>query len=229
MRPLAGADEVVGAAELGDRVEQDDDVVTHLDEALGPLDRQLGDRGVVLGGTVEGRGDDLALDRALHVGDLFGPLVDEDDHEVDLGVVRRDRVGEGLHDHRLAGLGRGDDEPALALADRGDEVDDPGREDVRLGLEAQAVLRVERRELAELGALARLVGAEPVDRVEVRQRGVLRAGVARADALLLRLLALARRLGRADDGVALAQVVALDDARAARRRRCCPGGSPRSG
>ena len=40
--------EVVGAAEPGDRVEQHDDVVAHLDQPLGPLDGQLGDRGVVL-------------------------------------------------------------------------------------------------------------------------------------------------------------------------------------
>ena len=57
--------EVVGATEPGDRVEQDDDVVAQLDEALGALDRQLGDGRVVLGRPVEGRGDDLTLDRAL--------------------------------------------------------------------------------------------------------------------------------------------------------------------
>ena len=87
IRPLAGRRQVVGAAQAGDRVEQHDDVVAQLDEALRPLDRELGDRGVVVGGAVEGRGDDLALHRALHVGDLFGPLVDQDDHEVALGVV----------------------------------------------------------------------------------------------------------------------------------------------
>jgi hypothetical protein len=94
MRPDAGRRQVVGAAQAGDRVEQHDDVVAQLDEALGALDGELGDRRVVLGGTVEGRGDDLALHRALHVGDLFGALVDEHDHEVHLGVVDRDRVGD---------------------------------------------------------------------------------------------------------------------------------------
>jgi hypothetical protein len=64
-----------------------------------------------------------------------GPLVDQDDHEVALGVVRRDGVGDRLHHHRLAGLGRADDEGALALADRHHQVDDAGGEDARLGLE----------------------------------------------------------------------------------------------
>jgi ATPase subunit of ABC transporter with duplicated ATPase domains len=40
--------------------------------------------------------DDLALDGALHVGDFLRPLVDQDDHEVALGVVLGDRVRDRL-------------------------------------------------------------------------------------------------------------------------------------
>ena len=67
------------------------------------------------------------LHRAAHVGDLFGPLVDEQHDELDLGVVALDRRGDRLHDRGLAGLRRRHDEAALALADRRDEVDDPRR------------------------------------------------------------------------------------------------------
>jgi hypothetical protein len=52
---------VVGAGEAGDRVEQDDDVLLVLDEALGLLDDHLGDLHVALRRLVEGRADDLAL------------------------------------------------------------------------------------------------------------------------------------------------------------------------
>ena len=68
------------------------------------------------------------------------------------GLFVRDGVGDLLQHDRLAGLGRRDDEAALALADRRDEVDDALRELLGRGLEAQALLRVERRELAELHA-----------------------------------------------------------------------------
>src|SRR5690606_728761 len=57
-----GRGQVVGTAQTGDGVEQHDHVVTQLHQPLGALDGQLGDRGVVLGRAVEGRGDDLALD-----------------------------------------------------------------------------------------------------------------------------------------------------------------------
>src|SRR5690606_10289535 len=191
--------EVVRTAQAGDRVEQHDDVVTQLHQALGTLDGELGDRGVVLGRAVEGRGDDLALDRPLHVGDLFRTLVDEDDHQVALGVVVGDRVGDRLHDHGLAGLRRGHDQTALALADRRHEVDDPRGQHARVGLQAQAVLRVERGELVELRAAAAVFGRHAVDGVEADQRVELLAPLA--------FLGLADRAG---DVVALAQAVLAD-------------------
>ena len=85
---------------------------------------------------VERRGDDLALDRALHVGDLLGPLVDEQHDEVDLGVVGGDAVGDVLQQHRLAGARRRDDQAALPLADRHHQVHDARRQVVGRGLEA---------------------------------------------------------------------------------------------
>ena len=54
-------DGVVGAREARDRVEQDDDVLLVLDQALGLLDHHLGHLHVALRRLVEGRGDDLAL------------------------------------------------------------------------------------------------------------------------------------------------------------------------
>ena len=90
--PAGRGGEVVRAAEPGQPVEQHDHVVAELDQPLGPLDRELGDRRVVGRRPVERRGDHLALDRALEVGDLLGPLVDQHHHQVALGVVGGDRV-----------------------------------------------------------------------------------------------------------------------------------------
>ena len=157
---------------------------------------------MVLRRTIEGGGDDLTLDRALHVGDLFGALVDEHHHDVDLGVVLGDRLRDGLQDERLAGLRRRDDEAALTLADRRDEVDDARRELLGRRLEAQALVRVDGRELAEVDAVRGLVDGLAVDRVDLHDRVVLLASAL--------LVAVARLADGADDGVALAQVVLLD-------------------
>jgi hypothetical protein len=156
-----------------DRVEQHDDVAAHLDEPLDAVEHELGDLHVVLGGLVEGRGDDLALDRALHVGDLLGSLVDEQHDEVDVGVVGGDRVGELLEDRRLARLRRRDDEPALALADRAQQVHDARRRIVIGSLEAQTLFGEERRQLLEEGPTTRRFGVDAVDGVDLEQCAVL--------------------------------------------------------
>src|SRR5674536_265055 len=164
---------VVGATQPGDGVEEHHHVVTELDQPLGSLDRELRDGGVVRRWAVEGGGDDLALHRPLHVGDLFWPLVDQDHHQVALRVVGRDCVGDRLENHRLASLRRADDQTALALADRGDQVDHPGGQHVRLGLQPQSVLRVERGQRGELRPLSTRLQVSAVDLVQAHQRVVL--------------------------------------------------------
>src|SRR5262245_9431391 len=168
--------QVVGAGEPRDAVEDDDDVLPHLDEPLRALDRELGDLGVLVGRPVEGAGDDLAvLDVTAHVGHLFGPLVHEQDHEVHLGVVAFDRVHDLLEDRRLARLRRRDDQPALTFPDRRDEVDDPPRDVGRVvgHLETELGVREQRSEVLELRPLAGGLGRHAVDLVDAQQRRVL--------------------------------------------------------
>jgi hypothetical protein len=111
--------------------------------------------------------------RALHVGDLFGPLVDEQHDEVDLGVVVHDGVGDVLQQHRLAGARRRDDQRALALADGAEQVDDAGRVVLRgVGTRGCSRPRVERRQVVEEDLVARDLGRLEVDRLDLEQREV---------------------------------------------------------
>ena len=56
---------------------------------LARLEDELGDLDVVVGRAVEGRVDDLAVHRTLHVGDLLRPLVDQQHDEVRVRVSWR--------------------------------------------------------------------------------------------------------------------------------------------
>ena len=188
--------EVVRAREAGDRVEQDHDVAAGLDLALRDLEGHLRDVGVVLGGLVERGADDLALDATAHVRDLLGPLADEGDHQEDVRVVGADAVGDALEQHRLAGLGRADDERALALAERVDEVDQALAEVLRVRLEVDQLDRVDRGQVPEVRAAAGGLGVDAVDGVDAEQAPVL--------------LALARGAHGAGDAVADAQAEAAD-------------------
>src|SRR5690606_39364149 len=113
-------------------------------------------------------------------------------------------------------LRRRDDETALALADRRDEVDDPRRDGVLRGLQAQTLVRVQRGELGEVHSLAGPLDGHAADGVDLHERGelalvlaALAAAVAAAavvlDLLDALLLALAGRLDLPGHGIALAQ------------------------
>jgi hypothetical protein len=163
---------VVGARQAGDRVEQDDHVALVFDQALGLLDHHFGDLDVARGRLVEGRGDDFAAHRAQHFGDFLGALVDQQDDQRDVGMVGGDGVGDVLHHHRLAALRAGDQQAALALADRGDHVDDAAGDvlfALDVALEQHVLGGVQRRQVLEqdlvLGGLRRLA----IDLVDLDQ------------------------------------------------------------
>ncbi len=154
------------SGEARDRVEQDDDVALVLHQAFGLLDHHVGHRHVAGGGLVECGGDDLTTHRTLHLGHLLGTFVDEEDDEVDVGVVGRDGVGEILEDHRLSRAGSGDDEAALPESQRGHHVEDPCRQVVLLRLEMQSAMRVERRQVVEQRLVLKGARRVEVDRLD---------------------------------------------------------------
>ena len=91
-----------------------------LGKALCLLDYHLGNLDMAACGLVEGRGYYLALNHAAHLGDFLRTLVDKEDHQCALGMVRGDALRDVLQEHGLSGLRGSDDKSALALADRGD-------------------------------------------------------------------------------------------------------------
>ena len=105
--------------------------------------------------------------------------------------------------------------PALALADRRHEVDDPRRHVARIGgiLEVQVLVGEQRGEVLEARPPAGLLGVGAVDRQHVEQRRVLLVAPGRAarpgDVVALAQPELAGELDR-DVGVLAAREVALD-------------------
>ena len=92
--------------------------------ALGLLQHDAGNLHVAVGGLVEGRGYHLCIDGAGHVCHLLRALVDEQHHDVCLGMVGSDGVGNVLHQDGLTSLRLSDDEGTLTFTDRSKEVYD---------------------------------------------------------------------------------------------------------
>ena len=152
---------------------------------------------------VEGRADDFAAHRALHLGHFLGPLVDQQHDQVDIGVVGGDGMREVLHHHRLAALRRRDEQGALAFAERRDQIDDAARDvlvGLDLALELELFLREQRRQVLEHDLVLALLGRQAVDLVDLHEGEVA--------------LAVLRHPHFAFDGVAGVQVEAADLARA---------------
>ena len=154
------------------------------DQALGFFDHHLGHLDVTGGRLIEGRAHDLAFHRARHVGHFLGPLVDQQDEEVDLRVVGGDRVGDILQHHRLAGPGRSDDQGALALAQRRDQIDHPGRQILGRGildLELHSFFRIKRRQVVEIDPVADVLRWPEIDVLDLEKREVPLAILGRAN------------------------------------------------
>ncbi len=87
-------------------------------------------------------------------------------------MVGGDGVGDLLQKHRLAGARRRHDQPALALADRRDDIDDARRK-ILLGgilvLHAQPLVRIERRQVVEIDLVAGFFRVFEVDGVDLEK------------------------------------------------------------
>ena len=101
-----GDDGIVGAGQARDGVEHDDDVFFVFDESFCFFDDHFRDLDVAGGGFIEGGGDDLTVDGALHIGDFFASFIDEQDDEDGIGVIAMDGVGDILQQHGLTGARR---------------------------------------------------------------------------------------------------------------------------
>ena len=146
------------------------------DQTLGFLDHHLGHGNVTGRGFVEGRGHNLAFDGALHVRHLFRAFVDQKNDQIAFRVVLLDRVSDVLQDHRFTRTRRGHDQRTLALPDRGNQIDHPGRAVFDGGifdLHLQALIRIERRQVVESHLVFRVFRIAKVDLLDLGNREII--------------------------------------------------------
>ena len=74
------------------RIQEDNDILARFDQSLCLLENDIRDVDVFLRILIKGRCNDLALDAAFHVSDFLGTLIDEQNDEVHLGMILRNRV-----------------------------------------------------------------------------------------------------------------------------------------
>ena len=148
---FAGLEVVVGAGHAGDGVEEDDDIASEFDEALGTVGDAFADLDMAGHGFVKCGCVDFTIEGSPHVGDFLRALVDEEENEGGLGMVDADAAGEGLEKNRLSSSGRRGDETSLAHTQRSDEIHGARREfRVPWRFQEDAAVGKKRREFVEL-------------------------------------------------------------------------------
>ena len=223
-------DGVVGAAEAGDRIEQDHDVLLVLDQALGLFDHHFGDLDVARARARRRsrRSTSPFTLRCMSVTSSGRSSISSTIRNTSgwLSVIAR---GDVLEHHRLADARRRDDQRALALALRRDDVDHPRRLvlDRRIvRVERQLALGIERREIVEIDAVADHVGIVEIDRDQPGQREIALAVLGPADLAFDRVAGAQAELpdlvGRDVDVVGAGEIIGLGRCAGSRSRRAAP-------
>ena len=139
---------VVGADEVGERVEHQQDVAAGFDLPQGLGQAHLGESHVPLGRIVEGGGDHFAAVGRLHsgadLGDVFGAFVDEAQDCVEVLARGQQRRGPFGDQFGAARARRGADQDPLAEADGRQQVEDPRRLRHARAVERDGLGRAER-------------------------------------------------------------------------------------
>jgi len=175
---------VPGPRQARDRVQEDQHVVAVFHHALGLFQDHLGDLDVAGRRLVEGGADHLAVlafDLALHVGDFFGPLVHQEHEDVQLRVIGQRGLGHFLHEDRLAGPRRADDQPPLPETHRHDHVADAGFDAAGRVLHDDPLARMHGREVVEVDLAGQEVRVLVVDRLHAQQGEVALVFLGRPD------------------------------------------------
>src|ERR1700686_4126316 len=130
---------------------------------------------------VESRADDFAFDRALHIRDFFGTLIDEQHDQRDFRVVDGDGIGHGLKHHGLAGARRSHDQTALALTYWAQQVQHTPSHIFLGGFHLQPAPRIEGGEVIEADFVARHFRIFEIYGFHFDQREVTLAVLGRTD------------------------------------------------
>ena len=120
---------------------------------------------MTVGWLVEGRGDHLCVYRAGHIRDFLRTLIDEQHHDVSLGVVGSNGIGNVFHQDSLTCLRLSHNQCTLTLTNRREQIDDT---DARIcgspvAAKGELLLREEWREVLEGHAVTYLRRYSAID------------------------------------------------------------------
>ena len=118
---------------------------------------------------IQAAGNHFTIDIALHVGDFFGPFIDQQHDQLDFRIIRGNPMADVLQHDRLAAARRCHDQGALAFAQGSQQIHDAGGQRLGAGLQLEPLLGVDGSQLIEsldLGIVFRRHAVDILDNAE---------------------------------------------------------------
>ena len=155
---------VVGTCQTGDRIQQNDYVVTAFHQTFGFLVYDIGYFHVVLRRFVEGRSNDLRIHAASHVRHFLRTFVYQKHDHIHLGVVLDNSVCQLFEQHGLTCLRLSHNQSALTFTDRCEQINNTHAQRVVLArAQTEFLVREEWGEVLESDTLFSHFGSQTVD------------------------------------------------------------------
>ena len=178
---------VVSTSETRNGVEQNHDVLLAFHKAFGFFENHVGHAGVVLRRFIERRCNHFGLDfnslfgclfldvrdDVAHFGDFFRAFVNQERDEDNFRMVLRDSACHVLQENCLTGTRRSENNTALALTNRREQVHNAGAVFRFVPFEVDLFFRVNRGQVFECHAATHLVRFFKVHAVNAAHREVL--------------------------------------------------------
>ena len=162
---------IVCARQTGNGVEQDHHIMSTFNQAAGFIQHNLGNLYVTIGRLIKSGGYNFGLYAALHVGNLFGSFINEEDDHVYLRMVVGNSIGNVFEQHGFTGLGLCHDQAALSFPDGRKHVNYTAGEIVVVSFcEIKFLIWKEWFQMVERYAVTHIIGLAAVDEVYLYQR-----------------------------------------------------------
>ena len=191
-------------------------IMTAFYHALGLFEYKICNSYVSVRGLIKSRGYHFGIHASLHVSDLFWTFVNEQNDEIDLGVIEANRIGYILEKGCLSSFGLRNNHASLSLSNGGKQVHQPRAHRTSSCAQVEPFLWEKWCQKFEWHPVFNPFGRAPIDAFDVHKRVIFLANSRRANSsdhgitrLKTKLLEL---LGRDVDIVGRVQVVIVSRA-----------------
>src|SRR5690554_362490 len=119
---------VVSTSKTSNGIQQDNHIFLMLNQTLGLLDDHFSNLNVTRRRLIKGGGNHFAAHGALHFSDLFRTLINQQNDDVALRMIARNRLRNALHQQGFTSLRWRYNQTTLTLTDRCNQIQHTGRQ-----------------------------------------------------------------------------------------------------